>query len=475
MDSPYQFSCLDEIMPSIPLALIFCFPCPSLKKEETYSLLQKALSKLVLENPFLSGEIVRQRSDQPIDGKRPGGMTLKISEPPEDIKVSLNDMTLPGHEWKLSYDELRISGMPMSKLHREMLAPRANGQGSKKDRFFEAQVNFIPGGCLLCASSNHAYVDASGFALIMSMWARQCQAMQTTPVLKSLGPTDDALPSALTRHIPRIEYERLKKRPELWQVIGLDWRTLGESEEITVPYSGNSAVKTSIFSFTATHIAKIAQNAKPEESIFEDEEPIWISPNDALIAFLWRCIMKARVPSWRDLPHKKDSMVSVAINGRGALFPPIPHTYFGNVVFCCLSWLPIDYLIAPETSLGDIALALRKSIEANTDPQLLSDAVDLASCIPDVRKLGNAFRSWFSEDLVTTTVIGLPFYELDFGDILHKPEFVRLPKAEFNGICSVQPRQTDGTVDVFISLDEEETKRLREDGEFMRYARFISQ
>lgn len=110
------------------------------------SLLKKAFSKLVLENPFLSGKILRQRSDQPIDGKRPGSMTLKISEPPEDMKVSLNDMTLPGPEWKLSYDKLRTNGMPMSKLDRGVLAPEANGQRSEKDRFFGAQVNFIPGG-----------------------------------------------------------------------------------------------------------------------------------------------------------------------------------------------------------------------------------------------------------------------------------------------------------------------------------------
>lgn len=133
-------------MPSIPLALIFCFPYPSLKKEETYSLLKKAFSKLVLENPFLSGDIIRQMSDQPIDGRRPGSTPLKISEPPEDMKVSLNDMTLPGPEWKLSYDELRTNGMPMSKLDRGVLAPEANGQRSEKDRFFGAQVNFITGG-----------------------------------------------------------------------------------------------------------------------------------------------------------------------------------------------------------------------------------------------------------------------------------------------------------------------------------------
>lgn len=56
------------------------------------------------------------------------------------------------------------------------------------------------------------------FAVInKSMWARQCRAMQTTPVLKSLGPTDDALPSALTRHIPRTEHDSLKRKAELWR------------------------------------------------------------------------------------------------------------------------------------------------------------------------------------------------------------------------------------------------------------------
>lgn len=301
------------------------------------------------------------------------------------------------------------------------------------------------------------------------------QNASNIPIFKSLSRIDDGLPPALTRYIPRTEYDRLKRRPELWRVIGLDWRTLGDTGELAVPYSGIPVVNTSIFSFTAANFARIVQNATPEDPIFEDEEPIWISPNDALIAFLWRSTMKARVPSWNGLPYKKQSMVSVAINGRRALLPPVPLSHIGNVVFCCLIELPIDYLIAPETSLADIALNIRKSIEANIDPQLLIDAVDLASCIPDVRKLGNAFTSWFSEDLVTTSVIELPIYELDFGDILGKPEFFRLPKAEFDGICSVQPRQADGTVDVFISLLDEEMKRLRTDPEFTQYARFISQ
>jgi len=252
----------------------------------------------------------------------------------------------------------------------------------------------------------------------------------------------------------------------------LDWRNDGSQP---APYAQPPTVNTSLFRFAPGSLDEIKTKATPTESEIKEGSVKWISTNDALVAFIWRCILKARCPPGSQ--HKKESMVSVAIDGRRALAPSIPMSHAGNVVFCGLTELPIDFLTAETTTLSSIASLLRKSVQGNSDSKILSDAVKLASCIPDVRGLGNAFRSWFDEDLVTTSGISIPIYDLDFGPILGNngnPEFFRMPASQFDGITSIQPRKKNGDVEVFISMSDEQMIRLRQDPEFSQYLVFIS-
>lgn len=75
---------------------------------------------------------------------------------------------------------------------------------------------------------------------------------------------------------------------------------------------------------------------------------------------------------------------------------------------------------------------------------------------------------------MTTLVVNLPSYRTSWGDLLGAPEFVRLPKGRFGGICMIQPRRPDGSVEVFITLEEDEMQRLRADVQFNKYAQFVS-
>ncbi|KAL8692056.1 MAG: hypothetical protein Q9218_002842 [Villophora microphyllina] len=476
MPVEYRFSPLDEIMPHLTITLMFCFPCQTSKKDAVYHNLRAGLLALVERLPFLSGRVVRNTNEAEKNGKRPGGMSLVIEDPQESIELELNDLTAEDCGWEYSYDELRGRGMPMSELDGRLFAPGGSNEMLASDKVFRSRITFIPGGCFVCASSSHAYFDAWGFVVLMNTWAFECRLVQSSsqvePKLEMLQA--GRLPPALSRHVPRLQYDDLKRKPHLWKLLGLDWRDLNADSGAVVPYAVKPVINTSIFSFSPKSLDDLAELGTPDEDDFDDQEPIWVSPNDTLIAFLWRSILKARAPSWIGGPHRKDSMVSVAINGRRVLYPAVPMSYIGNVVFCCLTELPIEQLIAPRTKLATIALALRRSIEASLDSQVLANTVDLAGCIPDVRKLGNAFTSWFAEELVTTSVVDLPVYDTSWGGLLGKPEFFRLPRGQFGGICSVQPRRPDGSVEVFISLMEEEMTRLRQDTSFSKYASFVA-
>ena len=476
MATNYEFSPLDEIMPHLLVTPIFCFPCHLSNKDATYQMLNAGLLRLGKRLPFLTGSVVRNTSATDLNGKRPGGMSLVVDSPPKDIDIELNDLTDSKCGWQYTYDELKGRGMPMTELKMEHFAPGGTDDVSATQKFFRARITFISGGCFVCASTSHAFIDAWGLVVLMNAWADECRGLESSfqllPKVEYLQ--TENLPPALSRQTPRSRYDSLKQQPRLWKLLGLDWRRLDEVTGPVVPYAVKPAINTSILSFSSDDLEDLAEIGMPDEDDFGDQDPIWVSPKDVLIAFLWRSILKARAPSWIDGPHKKDSMASVAINGRRVFYPPIPMSYIGNVVFCCLTEMPIEQLIAPRTKLATIALNLRRSIEASLNATVLRDAVDLASCIPDVRKLGNAFTGWFAEDLVTTSVVDLPVYETSWGELLGNPQFLRVPQGHLSGICSVQPRQRDGSVEVFISLLEEEMTRLRQDKSFSKYARFVS-
>ena len=472
MQSSYTFSPLDEIMPPLRFSLMYCFSCVDSDKEHIFSILHAGLVQMIRERPFLTAVVVQENSDKPANGTRPGHLSLDIPEHFETPELVFKDLTAPESGWNSSYEELRAAGMPLSKLDGRIFAPVPYGILAPGDRAMAFQATMVRGGCFLSGSSVHNFVDAFGLLTVMHEWARKCRMIQNPLLLESPnGHSEhyDGKAFSSYQQTSLEDYENLKHRQELWRVLGLDWRKDGFKP---APYSNPPTVNTSIFAINREAVAAIKEKATPENLSRSNSRPP--SSNDALISFLWRSITKARYPQ-DGSEHKEQSMVSVAIDGRNALSPKIPMSHIGNVVFCGLTELPVKLLTAPETGLPEIASALRDSLSKNRRPELLADAVKLASCIPDVRKLGNAFRGWFEEDLVTTSGAEMPVYSLDFGPILGTTEFFRFPVGQFAGICMVLPRKPDGTLEVVISLTSRQMQRLVEDVEFMKYFKFVAQ
>ncbi|KAK3946254.1 transferase family-domain-containing protein [Diplogelasinospora grovesii] len=501
----HKFSPLDEIMPPLWMTLILCFPCADSRKDHVANILQKGLSRLVEERPVLAGKLkIRTAADGISDDGRPGSLSLEIPENPvQEVKLQINDLSRSDDDsgWRdCSYDELRAAGMPLSKMDGAKLCAVQYGVVSETGRVFDARLSFIQGGCFIAVSTCHTFADAWGLVVMVDMWARCCreiqQASSAAAVQNEMPKLGHALPSALFPRVEDGDYERLRNRPELWQLLGLDWRHIGTTNRRAGPapfHQPPEVIRTCMFTMSPADMEQIKKMATPTQAEIradddDDSGPRWISTKDALTAFLWRSIIRARAPSWgggsANIPPGAESMVSVAIDGRRALDPPIPLTYIGNVVFCALTWLPIDLLTSPETSLSTITLAIRRSIQQKArDAKLLGDAVRLAVSIPDVSKgLGNAFTSWFDRDLVTTSIMDMPVYGLDFGPLFGgggsstptgTPEFVRQPRGLFDGICMVQPKQRNGMVDVIISLEPEQMDRLIKDEDFSRHLKIL--
>ena len=485
MQGPHHFSPLDEIIPPLYIAFIYGFPCPSTHKEKVLSVLENGWSRTLDERPFLAGEIEFDQSK----GVRPGSLKLRIPESHLNAdKIAVNDLTFPDNAWKYSYEDLRAQGMPTSKLDAEVLAPLVSGSGSTF-KVVTLQINFIPGGCLLSICVSHSLMDAGSTASILQSLAKHCRDYQGSP--KALVPKDSDEAESQETH-PLLQktadiakYNKLKHRPELWHLLGLHATENidpGSSADTAKAFRHlpaaaltpeNLSTTSCIFSISPSAMQKLKQDASPDA-------PEWVSSGDAVVALLWRSIMRARC-SFGPLDatqNARDSIVSVAMNGRKLMSPRLPSSYIGNIIFCCMTRLPMGTLLSPKTGLPETTLAIRRNIEWVKQQQVLEDAVSLASCIPNVASLKIAFKDFFGADLVTVSWVEMPFYNIDFGPIFGetgRAEFFRIPKGQFSGLCTLQPRQTNGVVDVIISLGIEEMRRLRENWEFAQYFQFLSE
>lgn len=139
---------------------------------------------------------------------------------------------------------------------------------------------------------------------------------------------------------------------------------------------------------------------------------------------------------------------------------------------CLYTWL----LVPSSEPLATIARAIRCGIETiKSDATLAQDAYTLASLLPDVRKLIPAFADIWGRNLVSSTWVDFPLFDVDFGPALGKPELIRIPRYQWFRIHIIGPRKPNGDVELFICLNGDEMDRLRQDVEFQQYATFVTE
>ncbi|KAI5203356.1 hypothetical protein E4T39_04195 [Aureobasidium subglaciale] len=410
-------------------------------------LLQESLSTTVRDRPYLTGEVAPAAR----------GLALRVPSGEPEMELQLNDMTAPGNTWQYSYEELQEKGMPFSLMDPQLLAPEAGYMTSM--RVMAARANFIPGGCLLTVYFQHAFMDAFGSALVTGV-LEPPKELDIPPALlwKNIEASDKA-------------YQQLKTRPELWKTLSLDWR----NQSVAAPFSNSVEMVTALFRISSAALVDLKNTASLTLSkLSEPTAPQFLSTADSLGGLLWRAIMRARYPSEKQ-PPIRESIINVAMDGRRGL--GLPSNYPGNVIFASMTEKSVDWLTSPSTTIGDVALELRKSLTVNKQPQNLNDALRLVASIRDHSSLQFAIPDWSHEDLILTSWIELPFYEHvwgpEFGET-QKAEFFRMPKGQFEGICSIQPRRPGGSVEVIVGLEPEQMEAFKNDPEVLEYLSFVS-
>jgi hypothetical protein len=481
----------DNIMVRFYIKSILCLPVePGRKPKEVYNILSAALEKTVEDMPLLTGRVKLIQPDS--SDIRPGRLELIVPADKNNrtsAKLHFNDMSE-----KLDYEDLMAAGMPQSELDQKVLLPSAGPMIPDMTvgaDVLVVQANFVEGGCLLAVGIYHAAVDGSGLMIILKQWSEHCRQLQVqekgfTSRVMPKGATDRQILSRLW-HEAGNSLESYKGR----KVSVEEYRRIGLKPPTTPPTPSNfqepdvskvlPKMLSSIFYLSANallQLRKAASTASGTTSGVSDGDRPSISANDALTTLLWRCMTQARFPAGCKMaPDQEIAELDTTLDGRATFSSSLPAEYFGNVVLMNTTRVSHSFLVDPQTTLNDIALEFRKTVNV-IDTAEVHSLFGIASCLPSYAHNSHPFATFEGNELVFSSMLQTDILEHDFGPAFGndgRADLVRSPHAELDKICRrcmILPRQSTGGLEIFIAMPKEEMKRLLGNEEFAKYAKF---
>ncbi|KAK0759359.1 hypothetical protein N5P37_007547 [Trichoderma harzianum] len=417
------------------------------------SRLESGLRQLTAGFPWVAGQVV-------VEGEGAGNSgVFKIKELQEIPYFAVKDLRTDTSAPTMM--RLRETNFPMRMLNESVIAPRntfpaANAVSVREygSPVFLVQANFIVGGLVLTFLGQHQTMDIVGQGQIMHLLSKACHGESFTENELSSG--------NLQRQnlIPVLDnYER---GPELARHLaatatgptrnGLDKH---ETKPTQIMWASFTFHPTSLAALKATAVKTLPSGSS------------YVSTDDALSAFIWQSIMRARADR---LPPNRETTFARAIDVRS--FVDVPATYTGIVQNMTYATYTIQELVV--LPLGEIASTLRAALEPNTTilPFHTRALATYLHSQADKSHVSPASSLDFSVDVIVSSWAKTNSYDLDFNLGLGKPEAVRRPWfTPLQSFVYLMPRKADGEIAVAVCLEEENMKRLKADKEFMTYAR----
>ncbi|KAL8370078.1 hypothetical protein RB595_000442 [Gaeumannomyces hyphopodioides] len=452
--------------------LVFAVPDES-RHGQIIQALSDGLGRAAASFPWIAGQIVNEGAGNGSTG------VFKIKKLAPAPRLVVKDLR---HDDEVpSMKDLVDSGFPMGMLDEKLLASRMTLPGNVDGprEVLSVQADFVRGGLLLTFTAAHNTVDAVGQAEMMGLISKACSGDGfTADELRVGNLRRDNLVSLLD--------ESYQPGPELQdQVLGL-----GGTPPSPPAAPGSVPVCSWVyFDFSAESLAEIkilASGTIPAGS------PVrFVSTDDALSAFVWKSVARARLPRLLSEAASTDARevkLTRAIDVRTHL--GLPPTYPGLMQTLCYHRHDLRRLA--EAPLGVLAADLRAPLLPSSQARD-GTSVDDAQPVWDLARLARAIMTYVARtpDLsgvsFTATVdpasdlmlsswakLGPALYGLDFGLGLGAPVAVRRPRFDpFEGLAYLMPRAPDGGIALAVSLRDEDLERLRADGDFAKFAVFV--
>jgi hypothetical protein len=489
--SPWRFALnpMDNAMPRFYANFILTFGLkPGVEFSEIHGLLQASLDTASDELSIFRRRVFAVASDEECSNRG----QLEAREHPEwTPQVIFNDLSASWPE----YEDLLDEGLPQDSLDGAQLVPSVhtkwdlNGEGAAG---CIVQANFIRGGLLLSVCLFHSLVDGMSGSLLLKMLAKHMRMHQDDDgdaaelIITPECCDYDLVPATWAdagNRLPSPE-EFDDSGDDAWRLVGMLPPLSLDKLHAKVAFSLDPTeapappqMTTTIFYVSAAAFTELSKNAGGMDNSTA------VTTNDALMALLWRCTMRARQAAEPDnQAYAKPGALAeldTTLDGRLLFGERLPWAYMGTLIFIATTRMEVSALTSPFTLLSEVAQAIRQAVD-NITQERLHSAYGLAAAMPDYSAARYPFATFEGAEACFTSFLGLPLMEMRFGGKVFKNgglvDHLRPPRREFDVVCRrcvVLPPRPAGGFEVLLSLKDREMEFLEKDPEFARFAQFL--
>ncbi|EXJ83310.1 hypothetical protein A1O1_06929 [Capronia coronata CBS 617.96] len=226
-------------------------------------------------------------------------------------------------------DKIRDAGFPMSMLAEKVICPRntlaaKTAVGNDPAPVFIVQANFITGGLLLAFVGQHNVMDMTGQGQIIRLLSKACHNEPFTDDKLVVGNQDrrDTIPLLDEPFDPSVELARQLAKPPA-SIPNAESTSSEAGAKVPMnPHTAPTKCSWACFVFSSTALAALKSLAVSTMT----GNTGYMSTDDALSAFIWQSIMRARL---HRLDPKEEVTFARAVDPQP--FLGIPKTYLGVV------------------------------------------------------------------------------------------------------------------------------------------------
>lgn len=414
--------------------LSYMFPCSSSQDPEALiQTLKQGIERLARYFPWTAGQVVNTAA-------RPdhtGTFRIVPFQKTAPLKIS-HRQDIP------SLEEMKDAGWPMKMLDESIFAPRMTIPTPEEQKqpwpVVATQATFIKGGLVLTFAAQHNVMDMMGQAAFMRLLSKACNGETPSEQELNIGnqPRTNLLPLLEQDTAHQVQHQIGKKHGRLPETHSSSWAYFFFSEQ------GVSSIKSAANETLASG---------------------FVSADDALSAFVWRAITRARLPRLQSESDK--TQLGRAVDVRRSL--GIPPNYPGIMQNMTYNSASVQDLLS--LPLGTIACQLRANLDS---AKLRRETLALATFINGSKDPAVSFTAELdlSKDVAISSWAKVNCYEDDYGLGLGPPINVLRPRfVPVEGLVYFMPKQHDGMA-VGLCLRDEDMVRIIADGDFIKWANF---
>ncbi|KAI3975462.1 hypothetical protein MKX01_021896 [Papaver californicum] len=216
------------------------------------------------------------------------------------------------------------------------------------------------------------------------------------------------------------------------------------------------------FHFTKTNIAALKSKAN-SEIISETKENMVISSLQALLAHVWTAVIRSKSCLNDNYDKSRVLAVSLLMNSRTKLIPPLPETYFGN----SLAWgmVPLKEGELINRGFGFLASLLNEIVNSNNfekSRSFIESWIEKPFILGSGDDIPGIYRNMF----LARSSQWFNMYGNDFG--WGRPIAIKTgTNGKYYGTTTVSPGPVEGSVDIEMCLPIEIFKAMENDAEVM--------